>query len=182
MGKLAIRWFDVTLALGGIIVFSPILVVACIGSYFETGSPILRQLRIGLSLRTFVIYKIRTLPLDTKWVATHELGASVSPPGPICKFLRHWKIDELPQLFNVVQGSMSLVGPRPCLLSQSELISARSEANVYSVPPGITGLPQIRGIDMSVPKELVRHEVEMIEGFSLLRYLLILILTVRAIG
>jgi len=180
--KCAIRVFDVTLGFVGILLTLPIICFACVGSYCETGSPILRQRRVGFALRSFTIYKIRTLPLSTEWVATHMLDEKISMPGPICLFLRRWKIDELPQLLNVVLGSMSLVGPRPCLLSQADLIAARNEANIYSIRPGITGLAQIRGIDMSAPLTLVKHEIEMIENFSIRQYFSILFRTVRSIS
>ena len=104
------------------------------------------------------------MKLDTKDVATHLLDESqVTPVGTI---LRRTKLDELPQLWNVLKGDMSLVGPRPCLPTQKELIKARDNLRVFAVRPGITGLAQINGIDMSQPKLLAKTDARMLENLS----------------
>lgn len=108
------------------------------------------------------------MPVDTKSVATHLVGASsVTKLG---SFLRKTKLDELPQLLNVLKGDMSLVGPRPCLFNQKELIDARQSKGVLDVRPGITGLAQINEIDMSTPQLLADWDLRMIESMSVKAY------------
>ena len=116
------------------------------------GSPIFRQTRVGRNEVPFTLVKFRTMRTDTGDRPSHEVGAaSMTRMGP---FLRKTKIDELPQVLAVLSGAMSFVGPRPCLPSQTELIEARREQDAFSVRPGITGLAQIDGLDMSQPRKL----------------------------
>jgi lipopolysaccharide/colanic/teichoic acid biosynthesis glycosyltransferase len=115
-------------------------------------NPIFAQRRVGRHQRGFTCYKLRTMRPDTREAATHEVSqAAVTRVG---RFLRRTKLDELPQLWNVLRGEMSLVGPRPCLPSQHELIAKRQELGVYALRPGITGPAQVQGIDMSNPQRL----------------------------
>ena len=117
---------------------------------------------------------------DTVQIATHLANASaVTALG---KILRKIKVDELPQLWNVIKGEMSLVGPRPCLKNQTELIRARQKLGVFSVRPGITGLSQIRGIDMSEPDLLARMDAEMIKNMSIRKYFKYIFLTAIGCG
>jgi len=105
---------------------------------------------------------------ETGSVGTHEVN-----PGQVTawgKILRRTKLDELPQLWNVLKGEMSLVGPRPCLPNQTELIQERQRLRVFCVLPGITGLAQIQGIDMSTPDLLAKTDAEMIRTMSLFNY------------
>lgn len=112
---------------------------------------------------------------ETGSVGTHEVDADqVTTWG---KLLRKTKIDELPQLWNVLKGEMSLVGPRPCLPNQIELIEARRKLTVFTVRPGITGLGQIRGIDMSDPQLLANTDSEMIRTMSFWNYFKYILLT-----
>ena len=105
---------------------------------------------------------------ETNSVGTHEVSQKqVTTWG---RLLRKTKIDELPQLWNVLWGQMSLVGPRPCLPKQTQLIQARRALGVFEVRPGITGLAQIRGIDMSTPVLLAKTDAEMIRRMNLLNY------------
>lgn len=118
--------------------------------------------------------------MDTKESSTHLISA-----GQVTKlghFLRKTKLDELPQLFNVLAGHMSLVGPRPCLPSQLELIELRRKAKVFTQLPGITGLAQIRGVDMSDPQRLVDMEKLMIIEMSIAQYFRYILLTVLGKG
>jgi len=118
------------------------------------------------------------MPVNTQSVATHLVGASsVTKLG---SFLRKTKLDELPQLINVVKGEMSLVGPRPCLFNQKELIDARQARGVFQVLPGVTGLAQVNEIDMSTPEKLAEWDEKMIQTMSLKNYFTYLIQT--AIG
>lgn len=115
-------------------------------------NPLFVQSRVGQYGQVFRLVKLRTMSSAIKNLPTHMVsGADISTLGRI---MRAIKIDELPQLYNVLRGEMSLVGPRPCLPSQHELINERLCLGVYDVKPGITGYAQVRGIDMSMPHEL----------------------------
>ena len=116
----------------------------------------------------------------TASVATHLADASeITPLGA---FLRRTKLDELPQLWNVLKGDMSLVGPRPCLSSQTELIRERKSRAVFKARPGITGLAQINRIDMSTPRLLVRTEAFMLKNLTIQNYFKYILLTVLGKG
>ncbi|KLV05817.1 lipid carrier : UDP-N-acetylgalactosaminyltransferase [Photobacterium aquae] len=156
------------MALCGLIVLSPVMVIVWILGYKETGAPVFVQERVGRLQRPFNLYKFRTMHPSTASVATHMVDANaVTPLG---QFLRKTKIDELPQLVNVLKGEMSLVGPRPCLFNQQELIDEREQRGVNQVLPGITGLAQINGVDMSQPRQLAELDKEMITTFNLKAY------------
>jgi len=147
---------------------------------FDTGSPFFRQERVGRNMKSFFLVKFRTMSKGTASVASHlACSASITPLGSI---LRKTKLDELPQLWNVLKGEMSLVGPRPNLCSQEELISARDALDVYSVLPGITGLAQIKDIDMSTPELLAKTDAEMISTMSVVNYFKYIFLTVAGKG
>ncbi|AJR09513.1 sugar transferase [Photobacterium gaetbulicola] len=162
------RVLDFSLALCGLIFLSPVFVVVYLLGKRDTGQPIFRQERVGRHQKPFTLVKFRTMPVETASVATHLVDASsVTKLGA---FLRKTKLDELPQLINVVKGEMSLVGPRPCLFNQTELIEARQQRGVLNVLPGITGLAQINGVDMSTPAKLAEMDKEMIQTFNLKAY------------
>ncbi|MGR5142817.1 sugar transferase [Photobacterium sp. DNB23_23_1] len=162
------RLLDFSFALCGLICLSPVLVIVYLLGKRDTGQPIFRQQRVGKNQKPFILVKFRTMPLETVSVATHLVDASsVTKLGA---FLRRTKLDELPQLINVVKGEMSLVGPRPCLFNQTELIEARQQRGVLDVLPGITGLAQINGVDMSTPVKLAEMDQEMILTFNLKSY------------
>jgi len=175
-----LRVFDVLFAGVGILVFLPLLILIYVIGLFDTGKPILRQLRLGKAMRPFVLIKFRTMKLETPHVASHL--ASINSVTRFGSVLRHTKLDELPQLWNVLRGEMSLVGPRPSLPNQYELIKARKTLGVYSVRPGITGLAQINGVDMSTPDALAQIDAQMLREISLVNYLMYLILTVTGSG
>ena len=108
-------------------------------------------------------------------MASHMISKnSITKVGSILRLL---KFDELPQLINVLRGEMSLVGPRPCLINQKELINSREKYNLFSVRPGITGLSQIRGIDMSNPKKLSETDYLMVTQINQINYFKYLLLT-----
>lgn len=122
------------------------------------GPAILAQNRIGLNGNEFVCFKFRTMHVGTKVAATHEVSSNhITRIGG---FLRKSKLDELPQVWNIIKHEMSFVGPRPCLPTQTELIQLRSDAGIFEDLPGITGWAQIQGIDMSDPARLVKTETE----------------------
>ncbi len=148
--------------------------------FLDTGSPIFFQTRVGKSLKPFRLVKFRTMQLNTESVASHLAdGSSITKWG---RFLRKSKLDELPQLWNVLKGDMSLVGPRPCLFTQRELIVEREAYNVFSVKPGITGLAQLRHIDMSTPKLLAQTDALMIQMFGIKLYLKLIVYTLLGKG
>lgn len=136
-----------------ILIFPIVVGAICLDS---PGSPLFIQRRIGYKLREFSLYKFRTMHHGTGDVPSHMAGpGSVTRLGRI---LRATKIDELPQIINVIAGQMSFVGPRPCLPSQTDIITRRLERCVFDARPGITGLSQINQIDMSDPDRLVEMD------------------------
>lgn len=175
-----IRIFDFLFSFFGLLFLWPILLIIFVLGYFDTGSPIFRQERVGKNQKPFTLIKFRTMPVNTQSVATHLVGASsVTKLG---SFLRKTKLDELPQLINVVKGEMSLVGPRPCLFNQKELIDARQARGVFQVLPGVTGLAQVNEIDMSTPEKLAEWDEKMIQTMSLKNYFTYLIQTATGKG
>ena len=169
------RIFDILFSLIGLVLLSPILIILMIIGYFDTGSPIFRQERVGAGKQPFRLMKFRSMHVNTRSVATHL--ASASSITPFGGFLRKSKLDELPQLWNVFMGDMSLVGPRPNLFNQEELIHERDSRGVYSVRPGITGLAQINKIDMSTPQLLAETDAKMIKDLNTLAYFKYIFLT-----
>lgn len=175
------RLFDVVVAL--ILAVPAIIIVALAALAIRLDSPgpaLFRQDRVGKDGTRFRLIKLRTMRIDTKNVASHEVAsASITRTGSI---LRRTKLDELPQLFCVLKGSMSLVGPRPCLPSQHELIRARADRQVLSARPGITGLSQLYGIDMSRPERLAYVDSLYVRNGGLRMDLWILVRTVLGGG
>ncbi|ENM5752258.1 sugar transferase [Vibrio mimicus] len=177
---MVIRFLDFVFALVGLLLLWPVLLIVCVFGYFDTGSPIFRQQRVGKHQRPFTLIKFRTMPLNTASVATHLVGASsVTRLG---QFLRKTKLDELPQLINVLKGEMSLVGPRPCLFNQQSLIDERESRGVFEVLPGITGLAQVNEVDMSTPEKLAELDQQMIQTLNLKNYFTYIIQTVLGKG
>jgi len=175
-----IRILDIIFSLFGLIVTLPFLLVLFIIGLFDTGSPIFRQVRIGCNKKPFTLVKFRTMKVDTVSVASHlASSASITPFG---NFLRKTKLDEFPQLWNVLKGEMSLVGPRPGLFNQQELTEEREAKNVYDVRPGITGEAQVNEIDMSTPKLLAKTDAKMIRELNLANYLKFILQTVTGKG
>jgi len=175
-----IRVLDVILSLCGLLLLSPLFIVLVVLCFFDTGSPFFKQQRLGRGKTRFVILKFRTMAVGTSDQPTHELDQDVVTF--LGRFIRNLKLDELPQLLNVLAGDMSLVGPRPCLPSQHELIRLRCQRDIFSWRPGVTGLAQIRRVDMSEPKKLVDLEVDMMANLNLKRYATFLIMTLIGRG
>lgn len=175
-----IRIFDIILSALGLLAGSiPLLLITLVG-WFDTGSPLFLQWRVGRQQKPFLLVKFRTMKLGTVSVATHLVdSSSITKFG---HFLRRTKLDELPQLWNVLKGDMSLVGPRPCLPTQGELVGIRSALGVFECRPGITGLAQIRGVDMSEPKMLAEVDSEMIRTMTLGYYFFYITTTVLGSG
>jgi len=169
------RFLDIVLSFTGLAVSSPLQLLILVIGLFDTGSPIFRQVRVGRHQQPFTLVKFRTMHRNTPSVATHfAIASAITPFG---HFLRRSKLDELPQLWNVLKGEMSLVGPRPCLLTQEELIRERMKRNVFAKRPGITGLAQLQGIDMSTPVKLAETDQKMQSELTLKNYLYYIILT-----
>lgn len=175
-----IRLIDFCAALFGLLLLWPLLVVVIIIGMFDTGSPIFVQIRVGKDKKPFKLIKFRTMSVDTQSVASHL--ASTSSITKLGAFLRKTKIDELPQLINVLKGEMSLVGPRPNLFNQEELIKERDALRVYEVLPGITGLAQVQNIDMSTPALLAATDRQMIDSLTLSSYFRYIIMTATGSG
>lgn len=175
-----IRIFDFILSFLGLVCGLPVLLVIWTLGLLDTGSPIFRQERVGRNMDSFTLVKFRTMSKGTTSVASHL--ASSSSTTSFGRFLRKTKLDELPQLWNVLKGEMSLVGPRPNLFNQEELINEREALDVYSVRPGVTGLAQIKNIDMSTPKLLAKTDAEMIATMSIANYFKYIFQTVAGKG
>lgn len=175
-----IRFFDILFSLVGLILGFPVLVVLTIIGLFDTGSPIFRQVRVGRNQKPFTLVKFRTMKPDTAHVASHL--ASASAITPFGGFLRKSKLDELPQLWNVLWGDMSLVGPRPCLFNQQELITEREQRGVLNARPGITGLAQVSDIDMSTPVLLAQTDAKMLAQLTIANYFKYIFMTVAGKG
>lgn len=175
-----IKLLDFLLALTGILLSLPILLLVTIIGLFDTGSPIFIQERVGKHKKPFKLIKFRTMSINTESVASHL--ASNSSITKLGKFLRKTKLDELPQLINVLKGEMSFVGPRPNLFNQEQLIVERDTLAVYSVLPGITGLAQINNIDMSTPELLAQTDRKMIDELTLKTYFWLIIKTATGSG
>ena len=142
-----IRFFDFLFSFVGLIFLFPLLIFVFFISLFKNGSPLFIQSRVGYNLKSFSLIKFRTMPKSTKSAATH-LVRNINL-NRFSFFLRKTKLDEIPQLWNVLIGEMSLVGPRPCLFNQKKLIMERKKRGVFKIKPGITGLAQISGINMN---------------------------------
>ena len=168
LSLIMMRFIDILAAFFGLLLGSPLLALLWLIGWFDTRSPLFRQERVGRHQKPFVLVKFRTMRPETASVATHLADASaVTFLG---RFLRRTKLDELPQLWNVLRGEMSLVGPRPCLFNQKELIAARSSRGVFEARPGITGLAQIQGIDMSTPDLLALIDAQMLTTLNIVNY------------
>ena len=132
------------------LLISPVIILSMIFILIEDGLPtIFTQKRLGINKKEFYIYKLRTMKKNTPNIATHEINKNKLLNVGI--FLRKFKIDELPQVLNYIKGDINLVGPRPGLPSQKELAQQREINNIFDIKPGITGLAQILGYDMSDP-------------------------------
>lgn len=174
------RLLDIVFSFLGLLFGFPILFAIYVIGLFDTGSPVFLQERVGRNKKPFILVKFRTMTVDTASVASHLAStASITKMGG---FLRKTKLDELPQLWNVLKGEMSLVGPRPGLFNQEELTKAREDEGVFLVRPGITGLAQVSDIDMSTPELLSKTDAKMIREMSLANYFKYILQTVTGKG
>ncbi len=180
LNKNFIRFYDFLIASIILFFLSPLMIFTLMICFLESKKPIFVQIRVGKNKKPFKLLKFRTMKCNTPSLASHLINkTSLTKSGAI---LRSLKIDELPQLINVLSGEMSLVGPRPCLFNQSDLIKIREDYNVFSVKPGITGLSQIKGIDMSKPVKLTETDSKMITRIKQSDYFKYLFLTLYGKG
>jgi O-antigen biosynthesis protein WbqP len=148
----------------------------------ESGRPVLiRQRRIGRHGREYLMWKLRTMPKDTPQMAKAELDHSQIHISRLSRFVRRHSIDELPQLLNVLTGDMSLVGPRPALYTQADLIRLRQSRGVFSLRPGLTGLAQVSGREDLTLDEKVALDLEYATKLNLLLDVWIMFRTVATI-
>lgn len=175
------RALDLVLAVFGLLVAAPVMLVCLVAIRLTSPGPaLLRQTRIGRYEQPFTCFKLRTMHADTRLAPSHDTPATaVTPLGA---WLRRLKLDELPQLWNVIRGEMSLVGPRPCLPAQKELIAARRERGLYALRPGITGIAQVAGIDMSDPQRLAAADAAYLGEVSILLDLRLILATLTGAG
>ena len=143
------RGIDFLLSLVGIIVLSPIFLILCIAIKIDSKGPVIfKQKRVGKNKSHFYIYKFRTMKVDTpQETPTHFLSNPDFFITRVGKFLRKTSLDELPQLFNILKGDMAVIGPRPALWNQYDLIEERDKYHANDIRPGLTGLAQISGRD-----------------------------------
>lgn len=175
-----IRAFDILFSLAGILLALPIILIIFFIGLMSGGQPLFYQQRVGQHQQPFTLVKFRSMALDTQSVGTHLVDSNaITPMG---RFLRRSKLDELPQLFNVLAGDMSLVGPRPCLPNQLELIEQRARRGVFEARPGITGLAQVNGVDMSNPRKLAIYDSLMLRNLGPLSYLRLVLATATGRG
>ena len=161
--------YDYFLSFALLIFLLPLLLLIYIVILLDIGSPLFIQKRVGKNKKIFYLLKFRTMKIGTPSLASHKINSSyVSYTG---KILRKFKLDELPQLINVLKGEMSLVGPRPNLPIQKDLIKARDKYNLYRFKPGITGLSQINKVDMSNPELLAESDNKMMININQIAYL-----------
>lgn len=163
------RIFDFTVSLLLIIILIPLFLIIGIVIAADSGRPVIyRQYRVGKDNKLFFIYKFRTMKTNTPIAATGELTGAEKYITRSGKILRKTSLDELPQLFNVLAGDMSFVGPRPLIPEEKEIRNLRKEYGVYSVRPGITGLAQVNGRDKLSDKEKALFDKEYVDKQSLL--------------
>ena len=153
------RLIDICGAAAGLVASSPVLAVASIAIWAEDRhTPLFRQVRVGQHRQPFVLVKFRSMRIATETVESH--AASDAWVTRVGRILRRTNIDEIPQLWNVLLGDMSLIGPRPALPSQEGLVALREAANVYDLKPGLTGLAQVRSYDGMPEAEKAAHDAE----------------------
>lgn len=172
------RLFDLALALfASIILFIPFIIVALMVRLTSKGPVLYWSQRVGKNNTLFSMPKFRSMWIDTPVVATHLLGNPEALLTPIGSFLRKSSLDELPQLWNILKGDMSFVGPRPALFNQDDLIAQRTEAGIHLLTPGLTGWAQINGRDELPIPQKVALDAEYLRRRSFLFDIKIIVLT-----
>lgn len=174
------RMLDFILSfLGLTMLLIPLALVALVVYIDDPGTVFFSQKRVGRNGKLFRLYKFRTMKMDTpKYMATKNVDDPDKYITRVGRVLRKLSLDEIPQLFNVLKGDMSLVGPRPLIPNEEEIHTMRDRFGVYSVRPGVTGLAQINGRDLVTPAQKVHWDVKYVENFGFRMDLKILLLTV----
>lgn len=176
------RAVDVMLSFLAIIIFLlPMVIVAILIKCDSKGPIIFKQQRIGKNKEPFNIYKFRTMRMGTPNVSTESLGDPSQYITRLGMFLRRSSLDELPQLFNILKGNMSIVGPRPALYNQYELIGMRDAHGVNKVPPGLTGYAQIKGRDFISDEGKVQYDCYYVENMSFWFDFRIIVWTIKSV-
>ena len=166
------RFFDIVCSILGIIVLSPVFIIVSILIKLESKGPIIfKQLRAGKNSKPFYIYKFRSMKIETPNIATNDFTNSHVYITKIGKIIRKTSIDEIPQLFNILKGDMSIVGPRPVILEEVDLIELRQSYNIDKILPGITGWAQINGRDnIGNEERFIYYSNDGLKGFKKIRY------------
>ncbi|MCX7883734.1 MAG: sugar transferase [Caloramator sp.] len=173
------RFLDILLSLICFILFSPFFIIICIAIKLDSkGSIFFTQRRIGKNNKEFILYKFRTMKVGTPEVATHLLKNPDAYITRVGKILRKTSLDEVPQLLNIIKGEMAIVGPRPALYNQYDLIELRTAKGVHTLLPGVTGWAQINGRDALSIEEKVKYDEYYLQNYSILFDIKILFLTV----
>ncbi len=161
------RIFDFTASLLLLILLSPVFILVSLLILIDSGFPVIfRQYRVGKDNKLFYVYKFRTMKKNTRNAATADLTEADSCITKSGRILRKTSLDELPQLFNILIGNMSFVGPRPLIPEEKEIRKLRAEYGVFSVKPGMTGLAQVNGRDMLSIEEKALFDKEYVEKQS----------------
>ena len=177
------RLFDLTASCLGLVLASPVLLPVMFLVWLQDKhSPFYVAPRVGRNDIPFMMIKLRSMVVNADKSGVDSTAANDNRITAVGQFIRRYKLDELVQLWNVLKGDMSLVGPRPCLFNQQELISHRAALGVFSARPGITGLAQIQGIDMSTPELLAKTDAQMLASLTLPDYFRYIFLTVIGRG
>ena len=176
------RIIDVILSIFALFIFIiPFLVIFLLIKFTSKGNVIHLSDRIGQNNKIFKMPKFRTMRIDTPLIATHLLEKPEEWVTPIGKILRKYSLDELPQIWSIFLGKMSIVGPRPALYNQNDLISLRKKYNVHTLVPGLTGLAQIQGRDDLSIEDKVKVDKEYFERCSLILDLNIILITIKKV-
>ena len=176
------RFFDIVISFFGLIILSPLLALTAVVIFIDDGLPVVfRQKRIGRNAQPFTIYKFRTMKKNTRSAATGELKESDEQITKSGRILRKTSVDELLQLVNVLNGTMSIVGPRPLIPEEKEIHALRGEYGVYKVRPGVTGWAQINGRDALDDETKALYDKEYVEKQSIAFDIKILFRTVMVV-
>ena len=176
------RVLDFLISLFALIILSPLFLIVSVGVLISDGSPVFfRQKRVGKNNELFEIYKFRTMKRGTENVASNDLSDADVKITRFGKILRATSIDELPQLLNILNGSMSLIGPRPLIPEETKIRELREEYNVYSVRPGITGWAQVNGRDNVSAEKKALLDKEYVEKQSLMFDIKIFFMTIHQV-
>ena len=176
------RVLDFIISLFALIILSPLFLIVSVGVLISDGGPVFfRQKRVGKNNELFEIYKFRTMKRGTENVASNDLSDADVKITRFGRILRATSIDELPQLLNILNGSMSLIGPRPLIPEETRIRELREKYNVYSVRPGITGWAQVNGRDNVSAEKKALLDKEYVEKQSLMFDIKIFFMTIHQV-